>query len=105
MDITADPAAWVHSLMTGFLELACENFIRSGLPEKARGDPIIGFSRGIDPLYEQFKDHRHVRIVPGPHYPGGQGRAYRLGDSLGPHTTFINHGLDNEDFTFRFQMI
>jgi hypothetical protein len=43
--------------------------------------------------------------VPGPHYPGGQGRAYRLGDSLGPHTTFINHGLDNEDFTFRFQMI
>lgn len=57
MDIRTDPAAWVRSVIGGFLDRTSENFIWAGNPERAWGDPVIGFSRGSDPIYQQFKDH------------------------------------------------
>lgn len=57
MDISADPAAWVRSIIRTFLDLPSENFIWAGNPEKAWGEPVVGFSRGSDSIYRQFKDH------------------------------------------------
>jgi hypothetical protein len=54
---SSELALWIHSLIDDFLHQPSENAMWPGSTEKAWGDPIIGFSRGSDPLYETFKEH------------------------------------------------
>jgi epoxyqueuosine reductase len=48
---------WIDSVIADFVHHSPLNCLRSGEREKAWADPLVGFSRGEDPLYEGFKDH------------------------------------------------
>jgi len=50
-------AAWVVRTLKAFLDDPTKNNLGKKPYERAFGDPLVGFSRGDDPLYEQFKEH------------------------------------------------
>jgi epoxyqueuosine reductase len=50
----SDPAQWVERNIKTFSKSG-ENSIRTGADEAAWGEPLVGFSRGDDPLYAQLK--------------------------------------------------
>ena len=54
---SADRAAWIQEFIRGFVEESTENSLRNPSSEKAFTIPLVGFSRGDDPLYESYKDH------------------------------------------------
>ena len=47
---------WVEKEILGFMQTE-ENTMQKKDNEKAFDQPIVGFSRGDDPLYEAYKDH------------------------------------------------
>jgi epoxyqueuosine reductase QueG len=49
-----DPAAWVTTTIQDFCASA-ENTLRDQTGEKAWARPLVGFSRGDDPLYQRYK--------------------------------------------------
>ena len=51
---TEDVGAWVTSQIKGFLD-SSENNLGEGWPERAWGEPLVGFSCGADPLYDFYK--------------------------------------------------
>ena len=51
-----DTAAWVTGLVRGFVREGAENRLWDGADERAWGEPLVGFSRGDDPLYAQYKE-------------------------------------------------
>jgi epoxyqueuosine reductase QueG len=53
---TDDPAAWINSLIRDFAATSPNNSLRNGTGEKAWDEPLVGFSRGDDPLYQLYKD-------------------------------------------------
>lgn len=55
MDRLADPVAWVEATITEVLD-SPENTLGAEMDERAWGEPLVGFSRGDDPLYEAYKD-------------------------------------------------
>jgi len=52
-----DPAAGIAALIRDFIEHSPENNLNTLLPEKAFDSPLVGFSRGDDPLFEAYKEH------------------------------------------------
>jgi len=50
-----DPAAWVTAVVQTFIRESPENTLQNRANEKAWGEPLVGFSRGDDPLYEEYK--------------------------------------------------
>jgi epoxyqueuosine reductase QueG len=50
-------AAWVESIIKDFIENSPENTLQDRNNEKEFDTPLVGFSRGDDPLYEAYKDH------------------------------------------------
>ena len=50
-------AAWVEYIIKDFIEGSPENTLQDKNNEKAFDTPLVGFSRGDDPLYEEYKDH------------------------------------------------
>ena len=52
-----DPAAKIAALIRDFIEHSPENNLNTLLPEKAFDSPLVGFSRGDDPLFEAYKEH------------------------------------------------
>ena len=52
----SDPAAWTQSVMQDFLDQSPENTLQDKNNEKAFEDCLLGFSKGDDPIYEQYKD-------------------------------------------------
>ena len=50
-------AEWIEDVITGFIDNSEENTLKDKSNEKAFGTPLVGFSRGDDPLYEDYKDH------------------------------------------------
>jgi epoxyqueuosine reductase QueG len=50
-------ADWIRDTVTRFIDTSRENTLQDGADEKAFGTPLVGFSRGDDPLYEEYKDH------------------------------------------------
>jgi len=52
-----DPAAWVESVIQDFIERSQENTMQNEANEKAWDTPLVGFSSGADPLFEEYKDH------------------------------------------------
>jgi hypothetical protein len=51
-----DPAAWITSIVRAFCDTA-ENDLQAGVPERAWANPLVGFSRGNDPLFGQYKEY------------------------------------------------
>lgn len=51
-----NPGAWVKAIVRDFVCDSPENSLQNQANEKAWGDPLVGFSRGDDPLYEKYKE-------------------------------------------------
>jgi len=54
---SSSAADWIRHLIEAFLDQPSENCIEAGSEERAWDVPLVGFSRGDDPLYEAFKEH------------------------------------------------
>ena len=52
-----NPGAWVEAIIKGFIENSPENSLKNQENDKAFESPLVGFSRGDDPLYDEYKDH------------------------------------------------
>lgn len=52
-----DRARWVCALIEDFLNTPGENNLLEDSDERAWADPLVGFSRGDDPLFMEFKKH------------------------------------------------
>lgn len=52
-----NPAKWVESIIKDFINRSPENTLKNPANEKAWADPLVGFSRGDDPLYQSYKEH------------------------------------------------
>jgi ferredoxin len=52
-----NPAKWVESIIRDFINRSPENTLKNPANEKAWADPLVGFSRGDDPLYQSYKEH------------------------------------------------
>jgi epoxyqueuosine reductase len=48
---------WIVSLIKDFVATSPDNSLRNEAGEKAWDEPLVGFSSGSDPLYEEFKNH------------------------------------------------
>jgi len=46
---------WIESMIKGFINNTNENSLKNISNDKAWDDPIVGFSRGDDPIYENYK--------------------------------------------------
>ena len=55
MKTTADLAAWMEKLITDFIDTSPLNTLQNMSNEKAFDTPLVGFSRGDDPIYETLK--------------------------------------------------
>lgn len=51
-----DPAVWLETTIKSFINKSPENSLKNEKNEKAWADPIVGFSRGDDPLYQFYKE-------------------------------------------------
>jgi epoxyqueuosine reductase len=49
-----DKGAWIRGLIEDFIE-SSENTLGNSANDKAFGAPIVGYARGDDPIFEQFK--------------------------------------------------
>jgi epoxyqueuosine reductase len=54
--MVSNPKAWVLALVDGFCQ-GPENSLRNGSGERAWDSPLVGFSRGDDPLFLAYKQH------------------------------------------------
>jgi ferredoxin len=52
-----DLAVWLESIIQDFIRQSPENTLQDKTHEKAFDTPLVGFSRGDDPLYDSYKDH------------------------------------------------
>jgi len=50
-------AGWVESVIREFLNRPGENTLWPDRPEQCWGEPLVGFSRGDDSLFQAFKEH------------------------------------------------
>ncbi|MCK4792122.1 MAG: epoxyqueuosine reductase [Desulfobacteraceae bacterium] len=50
-----NPARWVETIIRDFINTSPENTLKNEENERAWLDPLVGFSRGDDPLYDDFK--------------------------------------------------
>jgi epoxyqueuosine reductase len=47
-----DPAAWIEATIKTFINSSPENSLKNETNDRAWADPLVGFSRGDDPLYQ-----------------------------------------------------
>jgi len=57
MEESSDLANWVENIIREFINTSPENTLQNEANEQAWNDPLVGFSRGDDPLYEDYKKH------------------------------------------------
>lgn len=50
------PAGWLETTIRDFINKSPENTLQNEENEKAWADPLVGFSRGDDPLYQEYKE-------------------------------------------------
>jgi epoxyqueuosine reductase QueG len=48
---------WLVNLIEDFIKQSPENSLQNAEQEKAFENPLVGFSRGADPLYQAYKDY------------------------------------------------
>jgi len=53
----SNAAGWIRGLIEAFLDQSSENSMEPGSNERVWDSPLVGFSRGDDPLYDEFKEH------------------------------------------------
>ena len=56
MNRDGDPGTWVVSIVKGFCA-GPGNTLQTETGERAWGEPLVGFARGDDPLFEQYKEY------------------------------------------------
>ncbi len=54
MDESSENAVWIEKIIHDFIQTSPENTLKNQVNDKAWGTPLVGFSRGDDPLYEGF---------------------------------------------------
>jgi hypothetical protein len=54
-----NPADWIETMIRDFIR-SPENTLKHRENEKAWEDPLVGFSRGDDPLYREYKEREYV---------------------------------------------
>jgi epoxyqueuosine reductase len=65
----ADSSVWIKNIIRDFLQFSENNTLGAEPHERAWAEPLVGFSRGDDPLYEQFKkDIGPFYLTPGEIY-------------------------------------
>ena len=52
-----NPANWIESMIKDFINKSPENTLRNPQNEKDWADPLVGFSGGDDPLYQEYKKY------------------------------------------------
>ncbi|MDH4264616.1 MAG: epoxyqueuosine reductase, partial [Deltaproteobacteria bacterium] len=52
-----NPGNGIETVIKDFIRQSPENTLKNAANEKAWADPLVGFSRGDDPLYQDFKEH------------------------------------------------
>ncbi|MCK4791098.1 MAG: epoxyqueuosine reductase [Desulfobacteraceae bacterium] len=52
-----DPGAWIESTIKSFINNSPENSLKNEGNDRAWMDPLVGFSRGDDHLYREFKEY------------------------------------------------
>ncbi len=52
-----NPAKWVENVIKDFINRSPENTLKNPANDKAWADPLVGFSRGDDPIYQSYKEH------------------------------------------------
>lgn len=52
----SDSAFWIDRIIQDFVKNSPKNTLQSSTNEKAFVNPLVGFSRGNDPLYEAYKE-------------------------------------------------
>jgi epoxyqueuosine reductase len=56
MKKTVDLAAWMGQVIEDFIEKSPQNTLQNKTNDKAFDTPLVGFTRGDDPIYETYKD-------------------------------------------------
>ncbi len=56
-DQIKNPANWTENTIRDFINKSPENTLKNAKNEKAWADPLVGFSRGDDPLYQEYKKY------------------------------------------------
>ena len=57
MNQSVDPSALIEAIIRDFIDHSPENTLKNKNNDQVFETPLIGFSRGDDPLYESYKDH------------------------------------------------
>jgi epoxyqueuosine reductase len=57
MDRLSEPARWIETIIMEFVENSPENSLKNPSNDRAFASPLVGFSSGADPLFEDFKTH------------------------------------------------
>ena len=52
-----DREAWITAIITNFSAASGENTLNTPTGEKAFDPPLVGFSTGSDPLYDDYVSH------------------------------------------------
>ena len=53
---TKNPVDWIAKAIRNFINESPENTLKNTQNDKAWGDPLIGFCKGDDPLYQNYKE-------------------------------------------------
>jgi epoxyqueuosine reductase QueG len=54
---SSEPGPWAADIIREFIEKSPENTLQNEANEKAFSTPLVGFSKGNNPLYEDYKEH------------------------------------------------
>ena len=57
MNQSVEPSVWIETIIKDFVDHSHENTLKNEENDRAFETPLIGFSRGDDPLYEAYRDH------------------------------------------------
>ena len=52
-----NPGNGIETMIKDFIRQSPENTLKNAANDKAWADPLVGFSRGDDPLYQEYKQH------------------------------------------------
>lgn len=52
-----DQEKWIEGIIKDFINLSPENTLKNQAKDKAWADPLVGFSRGDDPIYQAYKEY------------------------------------------------
>lgn len=54
---SSDPNIWIKAVIEDFINNSSENTLQNNGSDKAWAEPLVGFSKGDDIIYQEFKEH------------------------------------------------